>query len=159
MRPGMITFPAPSTRTLFAGIVTCVRGPAARMRPFSMITTEFSTGVPPSPSTSLAPTIAVGGWAFSEVARAANRKGYRAGNPEPSGRHPPMLAITSTGSILEGLTGFTVTVRRRFAPWLLVVVRAMSFSTHGVIVGSGRYQEEDSPPTGHGQPPALRCSS
>src|SRR5882762_3196435 len=59
MNPGVRNFPLPSITRAPAGTLTEARGPAATILPPTTTTTASGTGVPPFPSISVAPTIAI----------------------------------------------------------------------------------------------------
>src|SRR5438445_11854271 len=60
MSPGMIHFPAAFTLSASAGTGQAARDPAQAIRPSRITTTASPTGAAPVPSTSVAPTNAIG---------------------------------------------------------------------------------------------------
>src|SRR3989449_7993855 len=63
----MSHLPTALTVSASAGTWQVARGPAQAIRPSRITTTAFFTGVAPVPSTSVAPTIAIGGGVASGV--------------------------------------------------------------------------------------------
>src|SRR5438552_15533728 len=88
-----------------AGTGQVARGPAQAIRPSRTTTTAFFTGVAPVPSTSVAPTIAIGGGTASGVGKAVVTATFH-----------PAGGRTSTRSLTPRTLPLESTTRQRYTP-------------------------------------------
>src|SRR3989442_11860075 len=101
----MSHLPTALTVSASAGTWQVARGPAQAIRPSRTTTTAFFTGVAPVPSTSVAPTIAIGGGAASGGGEAVLTAIF-----------PPAGVPTSTRSLTPRTPPVEAPPRERYTP-------------------------------------------
>src|SRR3989449_2349323 len=99
MSPGMIHFPAAFTLSASAGTGQAARDPAQEIRPSRITTTASPTGAAPVPSTSVAPTNAIGGGATLRVGNAVVPATF-----QPEGVRMKTRSLTPRALPLESTT-------------------------------------------------------
>src|SRR3989442_6083881 len=110
----MSHLPTALTVSASAGTWQVARGPAQAIRPSRITTTAFFTGVAPVPSTSVAPTIAIGGGGASGGGKAVVTPifapaGVRTSTRSPAPRTLPLQATTRSRDTPLATPGVTRT--------------------------------------------------